>query len=418
MKSETLNLITKAKMGSPISPTFPGSPTFGGVLPSRVRKVLPGIIATILLVLFISSSTGTFGALPSFRSNCSNGRFPKKIWQTWKVDPLSFDERDLWSAKTWIVRNPGHRYEVLTDDNGLDYVETNFGPEGLNRPDIVYTYRTLTAKIIKADILRYLVMYLEGGIYADIDVESLKPVSTFIPDRYDERDIDMVIGVEIDQPHFSEHSILGPKSMSFCQWTLMSKPRVPIWIHLVDNILRWLNEVSEAQNRPISDIELSFDEVISGTGPSAFTKVVLAEMSKREGVDVTWNSFHNMRESKAVGRVLVLPVDAFAAGQGHSDSGNHDSRSALVKHHYHASLWPTQHPRYSHPIVGSVETCNWNVDCVRRWDEEKAAFDALSSEEQTRQITLKQAKEEEERQAAVAALAASDQPAQFPPALP
>jgi hypothetical protein len=30
--------------------------------------------------------------------------------------------------------------------------------------------------------------------------------------------------------------------------------------------------------------------------------------------------------------VLVLDVEKFAAGQGHSNSGNHGSRSALVKH--------------------------------------------------------------------------------------
>ena len=417
MKSQTLELITTMKIGSPISPTFPVSPTFGGVLPSRVRKVLPMTIGCILLVLFVSS-TGSFGALPSFRQSCSTSRFPKKIWQTWKVDPLSFDERDLWSAKTWVVRNPGHRYEVLTDENGLDYVETNFGPEGLNRPDIVHVYRTLTAKIIKADILRYLVMYMEGGVYADIDVESLRPISTFIPDRYDERELDVVIGVEIDQPEYTNHPILGPKSQSFCQWTLMSKPRVPLWIHLVDNILRWLAEVSAEQKRPISEIQLDFDQVISGTGPSAFTRAVLKEMSKRERQEVTWNSFHNMRESKAVGGFLVLPVDAFAAGQGHSDSGNHNSRGALVKHHYHASSWPSQHPRYKHPIVGEVERCNWVADCVKKWDEDKAAFDALSPEDQLKQITLKQAKEEQEAAAEAAAQQAQNELPQFPVEFP
>jgi len=306
----------------------------------------------------------------------------------------------LWCARTWIARNPGYRYEVLTDQNGLDYVETHFGPEGFNRPDIVYMYRSLTAKIVKADILRYLVMYMEGGIYADIDVESLRPISTFIPERYDEREIDMVIGVEIDQPQFNNHSILGKKSQSFCQWTLMSRPGVPVWLKLVDNIVKWLNDIAAQQNKPISEIELDFDEVIIGTGPSAFTKAVLTEMSTRAGHEVTWDSFHNMRESKAVGGILVLPVDAFCAGQGHSDSGNHNSRGALVKHHYHASMWPTQHPRYRHPIVGEVERCNWDPDCVRKWDEEKAAFDALSPDEQTRQIALKEAREAQEAAAA------------------
>ena len=33
-----------------------------------------------------------------------------------------------------------------------------------------------------------------------------------------------------------------------------------------------------------------------------------------------------MSESKLVNGVLVLTVEAFAAGQGHSDSGNHQAR--------------------------------------------------------------------------------------------
>jgi hypothetical protein len=116
-----------------------------------------------------------------------------------------------------------------------------------------------------------------------------------------------------------------------------------------------------------------------------------------------------MRESKAVGGILVLPVDAFAAGQGHSDSGNHNSRGALVKHHYHASMWPAQHPRYRHPIVGEVEKCNWDPDCVRKWDEDKATFDALSPEEQTKQIALKEARDAQEAEAAAELAAAESQ---------
>jgi mannosyltransferase OCH1-like enzyme len=234
-------------------------------------------------------------------------------------------------------------------------------------------------------------MYVEGGVYTDIDVEALKPVDRFIPDRYKERDIDMVIGVEIDQPEFNNHTILGQKSQSFCQWTFMCKPRLPVMLRLINNIIRWLNDVAKRQNVPVSGIQLGFDEVISGTGPSAFTNAVLAEMSARHGRAVSWDSFHNMGESKVVGGVLVLTVEAFAAGQGHSDSGNHNARTALVKHHYHASKWPTTHPRYSHPVYGEVEKCNWEPECVKLWDDNKAAFDTLSPEEQAKQIAIKEA---------------------------
>ncbi|KAI9827426.1 MAG: hypothetical protein M1819_006967 [Sarea resinae] len=381
-------------------------------LPKQIVRALPVSIGCILMVLFLSTAdcfkpstdvTNVWKRQLSYQSSLTSGtRFPRKIWQSWKVDPLGFEQRDLNVARTWTAKNPEYRYEVLTDHNDLHYVETYFGPAGFNRLDIVYMYRSLGAKIVKADLLRYLVMYVEGGVYADIDVEALRPIARFIPARYKEKDVDMVIGVEIDEPEYNQHPILGRKSQSFCQWTFMCKPQLPVMMRLIDNILRWLNDVAKKQRVPISEIVLDFDEVIGGTGPSAFTRAVLAEMSARTRQTVKWDTFHDMSESKLVGSILVLPVEAFAAGQGHSDSGNHDARNALVKHRYHASKWPTQHPRYKHPVYGEVETCNWKPECVKEWDANKAAFDALSPEEQAKSIAdhekkTADAKAEEER---------------------
>lgn len=316
-------------------------------------------------------------------------KFPKKIWQSWKVEPLRFEERDIERARTWTVKNPRHRYEVLTDDNAMNYVEEHFGPSGYNRPDIVSTYKSLNARIIQADLLRYLVMYVEGGVYTDIDVEAIRPIDTFIPKRYDERDVNMVIGVETDEPEFKDHHILGSKAQSFCQWTFMCKPRLPVMMRLIDNILLWLHDIAQEQNKPISDIELDFDKVLSGTGPSAFTAAILAEMSESLGEPVTWEVFHDLEESKLVGGVLVLPSEAMAAGTGHSQSGNHGGRAALVKHHFHASSWPSQHPRYRHPIYGEVERCNWDMECVKLWDANTAFFKMLPKEEQLKMIAIK-----------------------------
>ncbi|KAF4636873.1 hypothetical protein G7Y89_g1196 [Cudoniella acicularis] len=405
---------------------------FGNRIPKLIQKNLPLYVACIIFVLFLSK-TNSLGSskvtdvlkreLYPHSSSIIGTQFPKKIWQTWKVDPLEFSAKDLTVARTWVLKNPGHRYEVLTDNNDLYYVETHFGPTGFNRPDIVFMYRSLTAKIIKADLLRYLIMYVEGGVYADIDVEALKPIDRFIPDRYQERDVDMVVSVEIDQPDFKDHPILGKKSMSFCQWTFMCKPRLSVMMRLIDNIIMWLNDVAKKQGVPISEIVLDFDEVISGTGPSAFTAAILAEMSKKNGKQVTWDTFHNLRESKLVGGILVLTVEAFAAGQGHSDSGNHYSRGALAKHHYHASGWPSAHPRYSHPVHGEVEKCNWDPECVKLWDYSKAVFENLPAEEQQKQIAAEEEKQRvaqeianaEAAKAAAADAASVQAPALFSP---
>jgi mannosyltransferase OCH1-like enzyme len=315
---------------------------------------------------------------------------PRKVWQTWKTGPLAFDKRDSDTAKTWPEKNPSYRYEVLTDSNDELYVEWHYGPHGLNRPDIVELYRNVNITIVKADLLRYLVMYAEGGVYADIDVECLRPINRFIPDRYDEHDVDMIVGVEIDEPAYINHPILGSKCQSFCQWTFAAKPRLPVMMRLIENIQDWLKELSRQKDVPIPQLQLDFNEIISGTGPSAFTKAMLEQMTvQNRGKQVTWDVFHNLAESKLVGGVLVLNVEAFAAGQGHSDSGNHDSRGALVKHHYHASGWPTLHPRTNHPMYGEVEKCNWAPQCVAEWDKNVAEWDTLPKEEQDKRLANK-----------------------------
>jgi mannosyltransferase OCH1-like enzyme len=240
-------------------------------LPKQLQRAIPiSVVACVLFVLFLSrhntiqSSPLVADAwkrvLSAQSPFASTEEFPKKIWQTWKIDPLAFEGRDHERAKSWPAINPTYRYEVLTDGNDFQYVKEHFGPNGLNRPDIVQTYENLTARIIKADLLRYLVMYIEGGVYADIDVEAIRPVDEWIPGRYDPKDVDLVVSVEIDEPNFKDHKILGPKSQSFCQWTFLTKPRVPVMIKLVDNIIKWLHGLAEKQNVPISDIELDFDE--------------------------------------------------------------------------------------------------------------------------------------------------------------
>jgi mannosyltransferase OCH1-like enzyme len=409
-----------AKISTPLNL---GSPTLAATtaslrnrLPTQMRRCIPLYVGCVVLVLFIfnmslfrssqqhalmrpplTAKEPAAALAPKIRDD-----FPRKIWQSWKVNPLQFEPKHADVARSWAEKNPEYRYEVLTDGNEMHYVEEHFGPMGFNRPDIVTFFRDLRDPIVKADLLRYLIMYAEGGLWADIDVEAMKPMSKFIPPRYDVKDIDMVVGVEIDEPDWWEHPILGPKSRSFCQWTFMCKPEQPVMMRLIEHIMTWLGEVAKNQTQSISDVKLDFDQIISGTGPSAFTEAIMTEMNilaKKNGQkEVVWDEFHDISESKVVSRVLVLTVEAFAAGQGHSESGTHEAKAALVKHHYHASNWPGAHPRYNHPAYGEVERCNWKDDCVRKWDEDVAAFNKMTPEEQAVIVGEKERERQEERE--------------------
>jgi hypothetical protein len=61
----------------------------------------------------------------------------------------------------------------------------------------------------------------------------------------------------------------------------------------------------------------------------------------------------------------------------------------LIKHHFHASSWPTNHPRFKHPIYGEVERCNWNPECVKLWDSNTAFFNSLPEQEQLKLVHMK-----------------------------
>ncbi|KAF5706933.1 glycosyltransferase family 32 [Fusarium mundagurra] len=265
------------------------------------------------------------------------GRFPRKIWQQWACSPPSFAEQEVERAKSWTESNPEWRWEVLTHATALDYVESHFGSHALNRPDIVEFFRDINSRIIKADLLRYLVMYIEGGVYADIDVEALKPIHEFIPDGFEEAEIDMVIGIETDEPKFKDHPILGGLSRSFVQWTFLCRPRLPVMMRMVENAMANIQQLAKEQEVPISQVKMDFYQIIGNSGPGLFTKVIMQHMEKSNSqkLPITWDIFHQMDQPKLVSRVLVLPVQAFAAGQTHSRSGKtHDVPAALVKHHY------------------------------------------------------------------------------------
>ena len=140
--------------------------------------------------------------------------------------------------------------------------------------------------------------------------------------------------------------------------------------------------------------------VITGTGPSAFTNAIVAEMSAVTGRSIDWEYFTGLTEPRFVGGILVLTVKAFAAGQGHSNSGFHNATEVLAKHHYHASGWPKKHPRYLHPVYREVELCNWKPDCVQAWDRNTTEFATFPKEKQDVMIAEAEAayqKDEDER---------------------
>jgi len=91
---------------------------------------------------------------------------PKLIHQTAKTADMPA-ECSQHVAKVKAL-HPEWEYRLWTDRDNLDFVAREF-------PDFLNIFNALPRNIMRADVIRYLLMYRLGGFYLDTDYEMLKP---------------------------------------------------------------------------------------------------------------------------------------------------------------------------------------------------------------------------------------------------
>jgi len=93
---------------------------------------------------------------------------PRVIYQTWKNKDLPHDMAI--TVQKIKDANPDFNHELFDDNDCYNFLASHFPPQ------ILYAYESLAPGAYKADLWRYCVLYLYGGIYLDIKFE---PVNNF-----------------------------------------------------------------------------------------------------------------------------------------------------------------------------------------------------------------------------------------------
>lgn len=164
-------------------------------------------------------------------------KIPKIIHQTWKNEQIP----QKWVAfqKKVQALHPDWEYKLWTDSDNDIFVKQHF-------PDFYPIFNALPENVMRADVIRYLIMYQVGGVYLDLDYEMLKP--------FDLKDDELVL-----PKNRSTQS--GDKSDSLGNAFLASIPQHDFWKFLID----------ELQNNP--PIGKQYEDVESGTGPIFITHI-------------------------------------------------------------------------------------------------------------------------------------------------
>ena len=211
---------------------------------------------------------------------------PKKLHFTYKTEcvPEKF-QRNL---TLWKKMCPDWEMHYYSDTMIFDFFEEHF-------PEYLSDLSKVTVGSVLADVFRYALLYIHGGMYTDIDTIPLKKIPM------DWLNYKTVLGYEFQ---------LGKGSADFyykhdviCQWTMLTVPKNPLFKEALNKCIQNLREINFYFSDPI--------EVLHATGPLLFTSIA--------------NNYLHVDET------LVLDMEIF----GSNPETLPVSERSIVEHQYH-----------------------------------------------------------------------------------
>lgn len=301
------------------------------------------------------------------KSSKSNINIPKKIHFTCK-DKNNIDNH-VWEECLEKYKSIYSDYEIVIHDNQDIYniIEKYY-------PEYLVKIKQIKIGAVLADIFRYLILYLEGGIYSDLDCEPIKKIDELLESdfKYYHGDKDRAnkfwiyknnkkiinnqwdfkynvcnnckfiktsnnritmkclghnIGnvstilcyefhsdykrdIRINRKMNEIHPATKKYGFQICQWFMISEPKQEIFLKMFLSIMPHLDELINIKKTDKNYVK----NIIKITGPSGFTEVVVNNLTDK---------------------IKILPGEFFCGGGG---SGNNPfTRNTYIKHRYTGS---------------------------------------------------------------------------------
>jgi mannosyltransferase OCH1-like enzyme len=203
------------------------------------------------------------------RNDQGSDMIPQLIHQTARTRDIS--KKCIPYVDKLRALHPDWEYHLWTDEENLVFVRKEF-------PEFVEVFTRLPRNIMRADVIRYLLLYRLGGLYLDTDYEMIKP--------FDLIDRDIVLCWEPD-------GRTGKGNSKMANASFASSPGHPFFKMIIDDL---------KANPPLSpDVDVE-----AATGPGLVTRVyhdaVAAGMNPYAAPSLKFSppSPRNAREYRAI----------------------------------------------------------------------------------------------------------------------
>ena len=169
---------------------------------------------------------------------------PRRVMQTWKTNIIPTE----WAVSPPSIRNflPNWEYTLMTDKMNLAFITEHF-------PWFEDTYNNFPYPIQRADAIRYAWLYINGGLYLDLDFELVAPLEE--------------IFWTLKWGNKPSHHLFLLRSANTANITnafMASTPGHPLWLEVMKEMM---------QPPGISSLEKHW-QVMETTGPHMLTRVL------------------------------------------------------------------------------------------------------------------------------------------------
>jgi len=165
---------------------------------------------------------------------------PKTIIQTYytnKIHPTIYQ-----NIMEILEKNPEYDYRLITDKEGIELMKTHYSERVLN------AFQQLKLGAAKGDFIRYIALYVYGGVYLDLDAS----INT---------DLKNITDIHNEFVFF----VNGEKNLE--QFCFLIRPEHPILLNII--------------NEMVKRIENKEKNIFVATGPTLFNDVVLKMMTNK-----------------------------------------------------------------------------------------------------------------------------------------
>tara|TARA_Y100000817_G_scaffold264537_1_gene219993 strand:+ start:3368 stop:4213 length:846 start_codon:yes stop_codon:yes gene_type:complete len=181
--------------------------------------------------------------------NIKTGKnIPKVIYKT-GIDDYQNIHTDVYNVFSETVKlNPDFRVKYYSDKDSRDFIKNNFDNQ------ILTAYDKLIPGAYKADLFRYCILYMNGGIYSDLTQRFTIPFNEFIDLEND----NLYLVKDIDHYKINGGGLSKGIQISF----IATQPGNDIFLKAIDKVVENVND------------KYYGDNPLHPTGPSLFYNIL------------------------------------------------------------------------------------------------------------------------------------------------